>query len=56
MHSCWRSASKVSAAQLQSFFVKQRKASPKEALAAVPAFVVALEEREKESAEEARQE
>merc|ERR1712196_549389 len=45
---------KVSAAQMQSFFVKQRKASAKEALAAVSSFAAELEEREKENnAEEA---
>lgn len=44
---------KVSAAQLQSFFVKQRKASAKGALDAVPAWIVELEQRDKENAEEA---
>jgi len=44
---------KVTAAQLQSFFVKQRKASAKEALGAVDAFVTSLEEREKENASDA---
>lgn len=41
---------KVTAAQLQSFFVKHRKVSAKEALAGIQTFVTALEEREKENA------
>jgi len=41
---------KVTAAQLQSFFVKHRKVSAKEALAGIQDFVTALEEREKENA------
>merc|ERR1712224_508778 len=43
---------KIAAAQLQSFFVKQRKSTAKEALAAVSSFALELEQRDKENAEE----